>query len=315
MCVCVEIKEDATHGGRSRGRKGAPPSRPRWRSARRPLSAPEWLTDSAGPAGENAGRAFDHPETATTEHSLLHRGSAEQHSRSLRALAGDTCSSTPTTHNLQSGSFGIGKGFSGPGYANAQSCKYIVKDDASSGGMIGVAFTFFHTEANQDVVKIYDHAADPSGTGTPLATYSGDLTTPLLFAVCVRELLIVFTADEQVHPTRGRAGLSVKARCPCSLLDGPTCSHGSCAMKDTSSAPAPGHLHSDSDNADWYLGATCGTKVPHLVPVDGTAAFDPERATVSPLAVGSWSYLPPQARQSWRPRLVDFKHGSATDLY
>ena len=89
-----------------------------------------------------------------------------------------------------------------------------MKDDASSGGMIGVAFTFFHTEANQDVVKIYDHAADPSGTGTPLATYSGDLTTPLLFAKSgVRELLIVFTADEQVHPTSRtlQLGFSAKA--------------------------------------------------------------------------------------------------------
>jgi hypothetical protein len=247
--------------------------------------------------------------------------------RSAAAAAADACdSSLPTAHSLSSGAFGIGAGAGGPGYAHAQSCRYIVKDAAvTAGGTIGVAFTFFHTEANEDVVKIYDHLVDPDGAGAPLATYSGDLTAPLLFArPGVRELLLVFTSDEQLQPSSRtlQLGFTARAWAAAAACFDPACGgHGTCETKDgykqCACAPDISAAGGAADTADWYLGATCATKVPHLAAVRGTAAFSASSGlAVGPVAVGAWSYYWVDARkmsqQGYR-YLVDFKDtGAAT---
>ena len=236
-------------------------------------------------------------------------------------LSGDRCSSSmPTTHTLSSGEFGIGSGISGSGYAHTQLCKYIVKD--ASAGLIGVAFTFFHTEANQDTVKIYDNERDPQATGTPLATYSGDLSAPILFAKSgVNQLLIVFTSDDQLHSDSRTQQLGFNARAwdaQSSCFDASCNGHGTCQTRDgyKQCSCSPTISDSAADSATWYLGATCGTAVPHLGAVNGQDAFSPSSGkAVGPVAVGKWSYFWVDLRllRSGYRFLLDFKDtGGAT---
>ena len=223
-----------------------------------------------------------------------------------RHLTSESCSTTTP-------SVAVGQNFSLGGlhssYSNAQSCTWIVEDvtHVPAGGTIGIAFTFFHTEENDDKVQIFD-ADTNAAVGLPF--YSGDLITPFIIGQSgVHRLKVVFTANEAVSESSRTLQLGFSATVYNAGADcyDPSCNnHGTCSSS-TGSKPRTCEctpLASPTDYNDVWLGGTCSTQVSYLAP------NTPK--TVTNVPMGEWSYYW-SAVDSTTKYLVDFKDTGLPD--
>ena len=223
-----------------------------------------------------------------------------------RHLTSESCSTTTP-------SVAVGQNFSLGGlhssYSNAQSCTWIIEDVTRipAGGTIGIAFTFFHTEENDDKVQIFD-ADTNAAVGPPF--YSGDLITPFMIGQSgVHRLKVVFTANEAVSESSRTLQLGFSATVYNAGADcyDPSCNnHGTCSSS-TGSKPrtcACTPLASPTDYNDVWLGDTCATQVSYLAP------NTPK--TVTNIPMGEWSYYW-SAVDSTTKYLVDFKDTGLPD--
>jgi hypothetical protein len=223
-----------------------------------------------------------------------------------RHLTSESCSTTTP-------SVAVGQNFSLGGlhssYSNAQSCTWIIEDVTKipAGGTIGIAFTFFHTEENDDKVQIFN-ADTNAAVGPPF--YSGDLITPFMIGQSgVHRLKVVFTANEAVSESSRTLQLGFSATVYNAGADcyDPSCNnHGTCSSS-TGSKPrtcACTPLASPTDYNDVWLGDTCATQVSYLAP------NTPK--TVTNIPMGEWSYYW-SAVDSTTKYLVDFKDTGLPD--
>lgn len=219
-----------------------------------------------------------------------------------RQLAADTCATSPTT--VESGSsFSLGDTNKDTTYANTQSCTWLINGGVAADGTIGVAFTFFHTEENQDTVQIYD-AIDNTLIGT---AHSGDELTPFVVSKDgVSSLKVVFTANEAVAQSSRTLQLGFKATVfdagtQCYSADANVCSgHGTCSPVATGTARkcSCSKPTLPTETSDAYFGDDCSVKVAHLAVNT--------KAEIRDLAIGKWSYFWSEVAPTTK-YLVDFK--------
>ncbi len=221
-----------------------------------------------------------------------------------RLSGGASCEGSHTVAGPTTAS-GVPFGVGGDGttvYANSQSCTFTVTCATCTGTAtthaVGVAFTFFHTERNQDVVKIYN-ADDDAASALPLEDYSGDIPTPFVFSRRgVKNLRIVFEADEALHQSSRTmqlgwtVGAVFDARVGC-YNPGTACNgHGSCdPLGDTSAGLGRCNCDGDplSETDTWWLGDACTLEVRHL---ESAGADETSKtATVSDLGIDKWAYF------------------------
>ena len=226
-----------------------------------------------------------------------------------RHLVAETCSTGSTT--VAAGS-NFSLGGAGSSYANTQSCTWIIEGGVASGGTIGVAFTFFHTEEKEDTVKVYD-ADDTADPSTPIGdiVYSGDELTPFIIAKDgVHRLKVVFTANEAVAQSSRTLQLGFTAQvfdAGTSCFSDSTCSgHGICSAAEAGKARkcvcTP--LSSSTDKSDVYFGDDCSVKVAHI-DVDAPVS-------ITSLKKGDWSYYWTEVAANTK-YLVDFKDTGLPD--
>ena len=216
----------------------------------------------------------------------------------------DSCSTTPTTVAIGQE---ITLGGAASSYANSQSCVWNVQGGLAAGSTsIGVAFTFFHTEENEDTLKVYDADHPTVLLGK---AHSGDELTPFVISFDgVSRLKIVFTSNEGSAESSRTLQLGFKGKvfdAGTNCHAGETCSgHGTCSPLQAGKARKCNcdQLSSDSIMSDVYFDDDCSTIVRYIAP---DTPF-----TIANLPIGAWSYVWTPVERN-KKYLIDFRDTGA----